>query len=209
MYSFFPEDICLAIKQTLADPPIIIPSEDENRNRIDVALKPLYIDPENELAKMVYPSLALYEVAVYPDLARNEVWEVYDNPEYDSDNKLVSVERRSAPVPHIVLVDIRAFTIFDQQRDIIRREVLRRLGGTPFGRLLINGVPVATRFLEETRFIPPSQGGMPETKDQRRRITQWRFRFETRFDVNERVRYPVVRDIVTGFNASEVIRIVR
>lgn len=193
----FPEDICLAIKQALSSPPIVVPDEDEFRQRISVNLNPRYVFPEPELADLECPSLTLFESSVIPDLPRRSQGDtIVDEEVYDSEGKLVSASYREKPIPHVVFVDIRSYTSFDEQRDTIRREVLSRL----INGLVINGTSVFFSFIGETPLVNITNSPEESVTDVRRRGTLWRFKTYTRFDISLRHNIAVVRDYNVSSN---------
>lgn len=181
----------MAIKIKLSDPPIVVPSENKMGERVNVEVKPRYIYPEPEIQIAEYPAIVLYETSVTPDVSRrrHSGGLIRDGETYDTNGYLVSADYRESPSPYIVTIDVRAYTIFDIQRDIIRREILRRFGDF-YGGLDISNVKIPLLNRGETN-IPSSSS----EAGRKVRITQWRFRAETYFDMSLKKHVKVVRDV--------------
>lgn len=197
-YNLFPEDICLAIKRLLSDPAIEVPAEDKTGSRVTYKVSPKYIKPEPELVIAEYPSLVFYESSVYPDLDRMTSGDyLEDNHQYDSAGNLTRLDVRPHPAPHTVLIDIRAYTSFNQQRDIIRKEIYRRLQ-VPVSVLNVNGIPIRIRFVMEQSLERVSPDGSGEQTTDLFKGTLWRFQTYTYFDVAMRRNLPTVRDVIVN-----------
>jgi len=203
MPDLFPEDICLAIKKLLSTPPITVPNEDDMGRKITTTVKPLYINPEPEIVVNDYPSLVFYESSVVIDTSRaiSGVRGVFDNPQYDEQGLLISLDRRVQPDPYIVYIDVRCYVRFAQQRDLIRKEIYQRLG-TRFGRISVNGVNLFTELYStpllgtedrKDSFISANHEG---SIGQRKIGAQWRYKVYTYFDIGQRENLKVVRDVL-------------
>lgn len=207
MPSLFPEDICLAVKKVLSTPLITVPGEDAIGKRITTTVKPYYVNPEPEIVVNEYPSLVFYESSIVLDTNRltGSSRGLYDNPQYDTKGLLLSLDRRVLPEPYIVYIDIRCYARFNQQRDIIRREIYRRFG-TRFGSINVNGVNLLTEIYStpllgtedrKDSFISANHEG---SVGQRKVGAQWRYKVYTWFDIEERKTYKVVRDFLTQYH---------
>lgn len=203
----FPEEICLAVKQTLSDPPIMVPDESIKGNQVSVQVEPKYISPDAEITEVRYPSLVLFETHVYPDYSRREAGEkIIDNLVLDSGGLPVSMDSRDVPEPYIVLIDVRFYGKYNIQRDIVRHEIYKRFS-IPHGYLKVGETHIPLLFSGERTLSENREqdSGVYNEGDSKINMkgTQWRFRARTRFDVASRHKVYVVRDVIEEVIAIE------
>lgn len=99
--------------------------DDGQGNMIDVPV--VYIDPEVEFVASVLPTIAVYRAGIYPDPYRWTNDKFYDNPVYDENGELVSVNEREAPDPYTIYYGIRIFYEYQIDGALVNKHLLTKL----------------------------------------------------------------------------------